>query len=179
MSSSHNSTDGTDVSHPPAERRLKGAADEAVDVTMVSTPGDGSCGIGTYTRDVVDAFEDTDADFLEISQEDKTVGEFVSLAIRAVRRDSDVIHVQHEYGLFRRQGSRYPGVLGLVFFGLLGAFDVLQRTHVVTTMHSVLRPAPSEAPFAVRLYLQCMHKLIVTVSDHVVFLSRECEQDFL
>ncbi|WP_167768386.1 glycosyltransferase [Haloarcula amylovorans] len=145
---------------------------------MVSTPGDGSCGIGTYTRDVCDAFDGVETETLPIAQEERTAAHFAALALRAMADSADVVHVQHEYGLFRRDGSDYPGVFGLVFFGILGVLNLLRRKRVVVTFHSVLKPTPEEARFGVRLYLQCMHYLLAAVSDHLVFLSEECAERF-
>jgi len=145
---------------------------------MVATPGDGSCGIGTYTRDLRDGLGGVDPTIVPIPQDDRSVRQFVGLAVRAVRADGDAVHVQHEYGLFRRDGSRYPGVMGFVFFPLLFALAALRSQQVVVTMHSVLNPSPDEAPFPVRLSLLLMHKLVVFGASHVVFLSPDCAATF-
>lgn len=147
-------------------------------VTMISTPGDGSCGIGSYTRDVRQALDGVETETLHIDQDRRTTAHFLHLALRAVSSDSDVIHVQHEYGLFRRSHSRYPGVMGLVFFSALALLTTLRPKTVVVTLHSVLKPAPSEAPRRVRHYLVVMHELIAFTADHLIFLSEQCEQRF-
>jgi len=152
---------------------------ETPDVTMVATPGDGSCGIGTYTRNLLDGIERIDARTVQIPQDTDTIREFAALAVRAVRADGDVVHVQHEYGLFGRAGSRYPGVMGLVFFPLLFVFARVRSQEVVLTMHSVLDLAPEEAPFTVRLYLLLMHKLLAVGTAHLVFLAPDCASTFL
>ncbi|GAB3687723.1 hypothetical protein GCM10028857_21120 [Salinarchaeum chitinilyticum] len=223
---------------------------------MIATPGDASCGIGTYGRDLRNALDDVErtttadesndadrsdastvttasngwvstdrgtgqaggadstnaraavdrsdarsdrraasvarsdasaspaahsgasTDAIELEQDEPSVAHFVSVALRAAFRGSDVVHVQHEYGLFRRPGSIYPGVLGLVFFPVLWLATRLRGQAVVVTMHSVLRPAPEEARFSKRLYLFVMHGLIASVADHVIFLSEDCEERF-
>lgn len=150
-----------------------------VRVTMAATPGDGSCGIGTYARDLLAGIDGIDSETVHIAQDDRSLGDFFSLAIQAVRGTGDVIHVQHEYGLFRREGSRFPGVMGLVFFPLLFLFSRLRSKRVVVTMHSVLNPFPGESPFSVRLYLLLMHKLLVIGTDHLIFLSPDCASRFL
>lgn len=146
-------------------------------LTVVTTPGDGSCGIGTYTSDLLDHV-DADSETVPIPQDDRSIRQFVALAFRAFRASGDVIHVQHEYGLFRRDGSKYPGVMGLVFFPLLFFLSSLRDRRVVVTMHSVLDPAADEAPFSVRLYLLCMHKLMAAGSSHLIFLSPSCATAF-
>jgi glycosyltransferase involved in cell wall biosynthesis len=148
-------------------------------VTMVATPGDGSCGIGTYARNLLDGIDDVDADTVFIPQDDRSLRYFVALAVQAVRGGGDVIHVQHEYGLFRRDGSKYPGVMGLVFFPLLYLLSSVRSKRTVVTMHSVLKLQPDEASLSVRLYLILMHKLLALCTAHLVFLSSDCASKFL
>jgi len=147
-------------------------------ITMVTTPGDGSCGIGTYTRDLIEGMETADAEVVEIPQDDRSIPSFLRLAVRAARGSGDVIHVQHEYGLFRREGSKYPGVLGLVFFPVLFVAGALRSKDIVLTMHSVLDFDPDEAPFSVRLYLLLMHKLLALCTAHLIFLAPDCASRF-
>lgn len=149
-----------------------------IGATLVSTPDDGSCGIGTYAGTLRDYFDDVRADVVEIEQEKQTVGHFLRLAVDAMRSESDVVHVQHEYGLFRRDGNRYPGVLGLVFFPVLFALNLIRRKTLVMTLHSVIRPDPGEAPLRIRLYLALMHRLMAATTDHLIFLSTDCERRF-
>jgi glycosyltransferase involved in cell wall biosynthesis len=146
---------------------------------MVTTPDDGSCGIGTYTRDVQDALEGVQARSLFLDQDRRSVLEFLSLALRAIRSKSDVIHIQHEYGLFRRTWSPYPGIMGVVFFSALAVLNLFRDKSVIVTLHSVLNPSPHEAPLRVRLYLLLMHGLIARSADHLVFLSEAGKQRFL
>lgn len=148
-------------------------------VTMVTTPGDGSCGIGTYARDLQGGIDGCETATVTLPQDEQTVRAFVSTAVRAVLDGGDVVHVQHEYGLFRRDGSRYPGVLGLVFFPVLFALAGLRRTPVVVTLHSVLSPDPADARFSVRLYLLVFHKLLASRAAHLFFLAPDCERRFL
>jgi glycosyltransferase involved in cell wall biosynthesis len=163
-----------------------------VSVTMIATPGDASCGIGTYGRDLRSALEDgqaradgggatavgTTTDLLELEQDEPTARHFLGVALRAAASDSDVVHVQHEYGLFRRPGSVYPGLFGLLFFPVLWLATRIRRQSIVVTLHSVLTPDPEEARFSKRLYLLVSHELIARVADHVIFLSEDCEERF-
>lgn len=154
-----------------------GAEDGTLTGTMVATPGDGTCGIGTYARDLCAAFEDVSWEIATIDQDDRSVLTVVRLAVAVMRSDTDVVHVQHEYGLFRRAGVDYPGVMGLVFFPVLIAMNLLERKRIVVTMHSAIRPSPTAARRD-RWYLVVMHELIATAADHLVFLSEECQRDF-
>jgi len=51
-------------------------------VTMVTTPGDGSCGIGTYAYDLLEGMVDVDADTVHIPQDDRS---FVDLSASQFR----------------------------------------------------------------------------------------------
>ena len=196
---------------PDSDERTRGRTGTAgLSVTTIATPGDASCGIGTYNRDLRTALDELETDrsgggsgatagervtgtvsddpppsdgpvttdAIELEQDYPTAGHFLSVALRAAARDSDVVHVQHEYGLFRRPGSSYPGLLGVVFFPVLWLVTRLRRKALVVTLHSVLSPAPEEASFATRCYLLAMHELIARVADHVIFLSADCEERF-
>ncbi len=151
-------------------------ADEPT-VTMVATPGDGSCGIGTYARDLRSALG-LPVETVPVPPDELSVLGTLLLAVRTARADGEVVHVQHEYGLFGRPESRYPGVLGTLFFPLLWLSTRLRGGAVVVTLHSVLDPDPDEASFAVRLYLLVHHKLLAVVADHLIFLSADCERRF-
>jgi glycosyltransferase involved in cell wall biosynthesis len=167
-----------DTTAPSAARTLPDPGGDGPSVTVVATPDDGSCGIGAYAGDLVDALAPMEASTLAIDQDEQTVRYFLALAVRAMATDDEVVHVQHEYGLFRRDGSRWAGVLGLVFFPALYLLNALRRKVVVVTMHSVLRPRPEEASLPIRLYLRVMHRLVAAGADHLVFLSEGCAGRF-
>ena len=146
-------------------------------VDMISTPDDGSCGIGTYTGDLSSSFNGIATELLPINQDRRTVVHFLALAIFAVTSDRDVIHVQHEYGLFRRTSIGYPSVMGWVFFPVLFALSAVRNVPVVITLHSVL--SPDEGSIRRRLYMRAMHRFLAAGADHLVFLSDECMNRFL
>jgi glycosyltransferase involved in cell wall biosynthesis len=145
---------------------------------MVSTPGDGSCGIGTYTRDLRDGLGEVESETIPIPQDDRSARQFCRLALDAVQAGGEVIHVQHEYGLFRRDGSDHPGVMGFVFFPIVFALASLRSQKVVITMHSVIDLDPDDAALPVRTSLFLMHKLIVLGTSHVIFLAPDCASSF-
>jgi len=156
-----------------------GASDaDGLSVTMVATPGDGSCGIGTYARHLREGFDSVTVRPVHVDQDRRTLPAMVALAVRAVRAEDDVVHLQHEYGLFRRSGSPYPGVMGLIAVPLLALFARCRGVSVVVTMHSVLVPSATEAPRRVRAHLYVMHELVALVADQLIFLSTDCAEDF-
>lgn len=96
-------------------------------VAMVSSWGV-RCGIATYTQDLTNALAQQDVESLVVRMPrfgQKTGELMVRIAERVPYQDVDLIHVQHEYGIF--QGFDAP------FFTAL-------RQHgkpIVTTMHAV------------------------------------------
>jgi glycosyltransferase involved in cell wall biosynthesis len=153
---------------------------DGASVTMVATPSNGTCGIGTYAEDLVSSFPDAVRTSKQtFNQDDRSARHFLTLAVQLVLSNSDTIHVQHEYGLFRRENSQWPGVMGMLFFPVLFVLNSLVGKTIVVTMHSVLKPDPEEASLRIRLYLVLMHELIANGSDHVVFLSEQCKDRFL
>lgn len=156
----------------------RGDGESAPTVTMVSTPGDGSCGIGTYARDLCEGFDAVETEHVHVDQDCRSTAEILRLAVRVMATDSDVVHVQHEYGLFRREGVAYPGIMGLVLFPALYLLNLLPNKTIVVTLHSVLTPGPEEATRRLRLYLVLVHELIALTADHLVFLSAGCERRF-
>jgi glycosyltransferase involved in cell wall biosynthesis len=146
---------------------------------MLATPGDGSCGIGTYADSLLGGFENTETERLELDYDDPSTLSFLRLALRSARAEGDVVHVQHEYGLFGRHGSRYPGLFAVIFFPVLYLASRVTGTNVVATMHSVLRPSAQDAPLSVRLYLLLSHNLLGATTDHLVFISEGCQDRFL
>jgi len=178
-------SDGPTAESPWSRDGLRGQAgppenpEDAPSVTIAATPGNGTCGIGTYADDLVAAFPDSiRTDTLTFNQDDRSIRHFLTLAVRLVLSNSDTIHVQHEYGLFRREDSQWPGIMGMVFFPVLFGLNGLVGKSIVVTMHSTIKPDPGEAPLRIRLYLVVMHQLIANGSDHVVFLSEECKDRF-
>lgn len=155
-----------------------GSGADALSVTMVATPGDGSCGIGTYARHLREGFDTVTVRPVHVDQDRRTLPAMVALAVRAVRPEDDVVHLQHEYGLFRRSGSAYPGVMGLIVVPLLAVLARLRGVRIVVTMHSVLTPSATAAPRRVRAHLYVMHELFAVVADQLIFLSEDCAEDF-
>jgi len=114
------------------------------------------CGIFTYTEDLAMALSRQGVDVYIVRLNrfgTKTAEYFETLATRRMPK-VDLIHVEHEYGLY--QGGE------AVFFG-----NLRQRqgaTPIVTTMHSVGNPIPDE--------------IVAENSDAVVVHNRWCEEKY-
>ena len=145
-------------------------------VTLVSTPDLPTCGVGTYTGELRRRLEERiSIDSISIPIEGINPFPFIRAAIEAGRADSDVVHVQHEYGLF---GPR--SVLSWIFFPLLYLLTRLQNIPVVLTIHEAWSYATIESgPYLVKwLYVQMINYMLTVVADELVFLSDSVKEEF-
>lgn len=147
------------------------------DVTMVSPPDDGSDGIGTYTGDLIASFPDeVEVEHVTFPPDSANPVPIHTTAIVAGWSDGDVIHVQHEYALFGPV-SVYSWSFFLVLF-ILARF---RGRHLVVTLHSAWNDETvAGTPLAglKRLYVAANNRLLVGVSEQVVFLSESCRASF-
>jgi glycosyltransferase involved in cell wall biosynthesis len=147
-----------------------------MDVSFVSTPSDGSCGIGTYAGDLSNNIRtDVAVNRHILAVNAKNPIHFITVAFSAGLSGDDVIHVQHEYGLF---GPVSYG--SFLFFPILALLARLQRTPVVVTFHSAWNDETVDTPpiRAKQLYIALVNRIVVLSSDHCVFLSKNCMRSF-
>jgi len=148
-------------------------------VTFVSSPMDGSCGIGTYTQSLISGLDD-EIEINVVTLETHKRGfnaipSYIRAAIRSGNTDDDIIHVQHEYGLF---GTKW--YLLWVFYPLLFLFSRINGTQVVLTSHGAMNKKYVDPPLELikRLYIWMANKLIAATATKIIFLSKNCEQKF-
>jgi glycosyltransferase involved in cell wall biosynthesis len=147
-----------------------------VKVTMVTTPDDGSCGIGTYAGNLMRAFPSSvDVSTELFERDDRDPLAFLRLAIRAGTSDSDVVHVQHEYGFFGPKS-----LYSWFFFPLLWLSTRLSGARLVVTMHSAWNSRTIDPPLVAlkRVYVAANNRLLAATADELVFLSEACKDDF-
>lgn len=146
-------------------------------VTFVSTPNDGTCGIGTYMGTLLTGL-DSDVDVLHVTVPLGSWNPISYLlgAMEAGTAESNVIHVQHEYGIFGPKS-----LMSWLFFPLLYLVCWLRGKEVVVTLHSAWNDETIGPPFVSlkRVYVRFNNALIATVADHAVFLSENCKDRFL
>ncbi|GAG60448.1 unnamed protein product, partial [marine sediment metagenome] len=99
-----------------------------MNVAMV-TPWTVKCGIYTYTRDLSEALfkKGVDVCIIRIPRFGIKTLDIMKLVANSVPEEVDLVHVQHEYGLYSGLEGTFYGVEGLKRLG----------KPVVTTMHSV------------------------------------------
>lgn len=148
-------------------------------VTVVAPPDTGSDGIGTYAGDLVGPLSaEADVTWVDLPVGTSNPVPFVRAAVAAGRSDSDVIHVQHEYGLFGP-----VSILSWVFFPLLWLLATARGRPLVVTAHSAwdretLDDEEGLLPLK-WLYLLANNHLLAGVADRLIFLSENCKESFL
>jgi glycosyltransferase involved in cell wall biosynthesis len=143
---------------------------------MVSTPDDGSCGVGSYSGELRDALSDeVEVGHVTLNTDANTAGHFLSVAVRAARREADIIHVQHEYGLF---GSK--SAFSWLFFPVLALLARLGGRPVVLTVHEAwTRETIESGLYGLKIaYVLAVNWLLVLVADEMLFLSDAIAERF-
>lgn len=144
--------------------------------TLVSTPDDGSCGIGTYTGNLLaDLDGELEVDHVTVPLRSKNPLPYVRGAVRAGLSSKDVIHVQHEYGIFGPKS-----LWSWVFFPILYLIAGLRGTPVVVTFHSAWNRETIGPPLVLlkMVYVKLNNWLIASGADYSVFLSENCRERF-
>lgn len=145
-------------------------------VTVVSTPDDGSCGIGTYTGDLLDAMPaSVDVDWITVPLRSANPLPYLVAAIRAGLTDDPTIHVQHEYGIYGPKS-----LWSWLFFPVLWALASVRSRHVVVTFHSAWNDKTIGPPLVglKRLYVALNNRLLAATADDAVFLSQNAADAF-
>ncbi|GGN23759.1 glycosyltransferase [Halarchaeum nitratireducens] len=144
------------------------------EVAIVATPDDGSCGVGTYAGDLR-SYLDCDVEHVELHTNSTDPTHFARVAVSAGTTAADVVHVQHEYGLFGAKTLYW-----WVFFPLLWVSARLTSAPVVLTVHEVwdAETAGDSLRWLQLLYIRVVNLSITLVADHLVFLSETSESAF-
>ncbi|MEF8824980.1 MAG: glycosyltransferase family 4 protein [Halapricum sp.] len=141
----------------------------------VAGPADGRSGIGDYTQDLTDEMSGARVETMDLPMGCNDPVTLAKRAVRAGSADADVIHVQHEYGMFGTVSA-----MSWVFFPILYLLAAWQRTPVVITIHEGLNETMvvGTLRWAKRIYLHVLNWLIVLNAAHVIFLSKNTAREF-
>ena len=148
-------------------------------VTVVSSPMDGSCGIGSYTEALLTHIgEEIDEDVVVLETSKQGLSACISYARTAFQvgtTDSDVIHIQHEYGFF---GKKW--LLLWAFYPIIFVLARLRRRPVVITLHEAWNVDRMDPPllWLKGVYIRVANEMIVSTATSLVFLSENCKSKF-
>jgi glycosyltransferase involved in cell wall biosynthesis len=140
---------------------------------------DGSCGIGSYTEALlahIGEAVDEDVVVLETSKQGLAASiSYARTAFRVGTTDSDVIHVQHEYGFF---GKKW--LLLWAFYPIVFVLARLRRRPVVITLHEAWNVDRMDPPllWLKGAYIRIANELIASTATTLVFLSENCRSKF-
>jgi len=146
-----------------------------MNVVTVTAPGGGRSGIGDYVEDLTDGMAEARVEKVLLPMECNDPVVFGKRAVRAGSMDADVIHVQHEYGMFG-----VVSAMSWVFFPILYLLAAWRGTPVVVTIHEGLNAemVVGALKWPKGIYLHVLNRLIVLNVAHVLFLSRNTAEEF-
>lgn len=154
---------------------MGGSLSTTASVSLVTAPGKGATGIGDYTDDLLTHADDLEIEKTELQIRSKNPLDFLLPAIRVGGTERDVIHIQHEYGMFGPMS-----LMTWVFFPVVFALASVNNTPVVLTLHEAINRSHVTEPLArlKRIYISMMNHLLVLGSDQVIFLSDTTKSEF-
>lgn len=143
-------------------------------VQIIATGRDEDCGIATYTTSLEDEL-DVETERTPVRLRSWNILHYVQKAIEAGREDSDVIHLQHEYGIFGPKSAA-----SWVFLPIIHLIAAIRGIPIVVTLHTAWNEETIDTPlFALKsLYVHLNNRLIAAIADHLIFLSENAREKF-
>jgi hypothetical protein len=141
-------------------------------VRYVSTYPPTKCGVATYTESYVKALQQyCNADVLPLLPNKSNPFYFIRQALKA-RKDTDIIHVQYDcglYGILQLGRLRISGLYTPLFYLCLRTFN---NRKIFTTIHEV----HTHDKFS--LYFKVLYNSIAWGSDTIIFHTEGCREAF-
>lgn len=143
-------------------------------VVMVG-PAEGKSGVGDYIRNLATEMTEPTVQRVILPMGSNDAITFAKCAVQVGLKNADVIHVQHEYGMFGTVAA-----MSWVFFPILYVLAILRRTPVVVTVHEGLNENLVVEPlkWVKKIYLHILNRTVVLNAAHVVFLSENTANEF-
>lgn len=146
-----------------------------VDVLMVTGPSDGASGIGDYAEELTSQMPGARVETVSLPVESGGLLPYLARAVEVGTADADLVHVQHEYGMF---GSF--ALSTWLFFPLVYLLCRLRGVPVGLTVHEALNRDLVAAPLkpVKQIYVELLNRCITLDSAFVVFLSENTARRF-
>lgn len=140
-------------------------------VNFIASARDEDCGINDYTTSL-ESVLDVPHERTGIKSGSLDVLHYTKQTIAAVRSDADIVHLQHEYGVF---GPATLCSWPVLFILLLT--NLFSRTSVVVTLHTAWDRETPDPPLVwlKLLYIWLNNRLLFLAAEHVIFLSESAE----
>jgi glycosyltransferase involved in cell wall biosynthesis len=141
----------------------------------IAGPDEDESGIGGYIEDLTGEMSECRIERETLPMECNNPVTFARRAVRIGLTDADVIHLQHEYGIF---GT--ASLMSWVFFPILYVLAALRGVPVVLTIHEGLNEGLATEPLKrfKQVYLAALNRIILLYVTHVVFLSKNSADEF-
>lgn len=143
-------------------------------VALLATGDDQHCGIATYTSSL-EAGLNVDTERIPLKLRSMDLLHYLRAGWRAGRTDADILHVQHEYGIYGPKS-----VASWFLFGTLWLASLFRDLPVVVTFHSAWNKETIDPPlYSVKsLYVTLNNRMLAAVADHALFLSESTRGAF-
>lgn len=146
-------------------------------INMYSTPMDGRCGIGTYTKILTEEMRKQRPDYeiknVFVDRYTKNAFHFLKNAFK-ISKDCDIAHIQFEYDFF----GKFPitGIYIPLFYTIVKLLSYLYSFKIVTTMHNTweVKNPPKMGKLGT-IYTYVINKFVTGLSGGIIALSRTIE----
>jgi len=146
-------------------------------VSLVASGRDEDCGINTYTTALESELDD-EVEGLErigLKSHSTDMMHYLKQGIAAARSDADIIHIQHEYGVF---GPKSVGSWLFMIPLVLGR--IISDKTIIITMHNSWNEHTPTPPLRLIkiLYINANNKILEMLADKFIFLTEDCAEEF-
>lgn len=141
-------------------------------IEYFTTSSEEDCGISDYTETLMEAMEyDTHKTGVKLRSLD--ILDYLKQTLKV--GSGDVIHVQHEYGIFGPKS-----ITSWVVFPLLWIVSTLRDVPIVMTLHTAWGPGTISPPFyrVKNVYVWLNNTMLKGVGDQFIFLTEEEMETF-
>jgi len=141
-------------------------------INIITTKGDGTCGIGTYTKYLSEEQKKFNyiIHFYWIKLNDKNPLHYFKIFYNVIKK-CDIIHIQFDYSLF----GKFLGLTGIwafFFFPLVKITAKLKKIKIIITMHEIWNYKNSpKYGYIGSIYVFLLNFLISVCVDKIIFLS--------
>lgn len=143
-------------------------------ITLLASDYDQDCGINTYTTSLENALT-VEYERVGIKSRTTDIWHYIRSTVKALRSQGEVIHLQHEYGVF---GPATICSWAVILFLLFGKHFYEKR--VIITLHSAWDEGTPDPPLVLMksFYIWLNNRLLLLTADHVLFLSDNTYESF-
>jgi glycosyltransferase involved in cell wall biosynthesis len=143
-------------------------------VNFVATGYTEDCGISTYTTSLENNL-DIDTGRTELKLRSINVLHYVKKAIEAGQSEADIIHIQHEYGIYGPKS-----IASWLFLPIIWILTRSRDISIVLTLHTAWNKDSIDPPLILIkcVYVQMNNRVIAAIADHLIFLSENAQKKF-